>query len=55
VVNVIKTGAVMRVPERPDDGGMRVGEPGEHEPDDEHRVVEVEEVADTVGYHHRAH
>jgi hypothetical protein len=52
MVNVIKTGAVIRVPERPDYGGRRVGEPGEHEPDDEHRVVEFEEV-DTAGHHHR--
>jgi hypothetical protein len=40
-----------RLPERRDDGGRRVGEPREHEPDDEHRVVEVEEVVDAVGHH----
>ncbi|TVU48215.1 hypothetical protein EJB05_07844, partial [Eragrostis curvula] len=40
---------------RRDDGRRRVGEPGEHEPDDEHRVVEVEEVVDAVGHHHGGH
>lgn len=38
-----------------DDGGRGVGEPGEHEPDDEHGVVEAEEAVDAVGHHHPGH